>query len=103
MINQALTNVNYFTDHSLRASYTVLKVDSILSILFWIFLSILFYNLQILKLAIIITLKIVVSHIENYNKLNINGIIDKCFEADFGKHTKLSEYIQKEIELEREC
>ena len=28
MINQALTNVNYFTDHSLRASYTVLKVDS---------------------------------------------------------------------------
>lgn len=41
--------------------------------------------------------------IENYNKLNINGIIDKCFEADFGKDTKLSEYIQKEIELEREC
>lgn len=41
--------------------------------------------------------------IENYNKLNINGIIDKCYEADFGKDTKLSEYIQKEIELEREC
>lgn len=39
--------------------------------------------------------------IENYNKLNINGIIDKCFEADFSMDSELSKYIQTQIEEEK--
>lgn len=33
----------------------------------------------------------------NYQKLNANGIIDECFEADFGLDSKISKYVQKQI------
>lgn len=32
--------------------------------------------------------------IDNYRKLNINGVIDKCFDADFGIDSEISKYIQ---------
>lgn len=35
--------------------------------------------------------------IENFKILNSNGIIDECFEADFGSDSKISKYIQKQI------
>ena len=36
---------------------------------------------------------------DNYRKLNVNGIIDECFDADFGIDSKISEYVQKQISL----
>lgn len=33
----------------------------------------------------------------NYQQLNANGIIDECFDANFGIDSKISEYIQKQI------
>lgn len=35
--------------------------------------------------------------IENFKTLNVNGIIDECFEADFGIDSKINEYIEKQI------
>ena len=34
---------------------------------------------------------------DNYQKLNVNGIIDECFNADFGIDSKISKYVQKQI------
>lgn len=39
--------------------------------------------------------------ITNYKKLNEKGIIDECFEADFRTDSKISNYIQKQILLEK--
>lgn len=36
----------------------------------------------------------------NYQQLNANGIIDECFDANFGIDSKISEYIQKQISLQ---
>lgn len=36
----------------------------------------------------------------NYQKLNVNGIIDECFEADFEIDSKISEYVQRQISLQ---
>ena len=38
---------------------------------------------------------------ETYKKLNVKGIIDKCFEPDFSMDSKLSKYIQTQIEEEK--
>ncbi len=38
---------------------------------------------------------------ETYKKLNVKGIIDKCFEPDFSMGSKLSKYIQTQIEEEK--
>lgn len=35
--------------------------------------------------------------IENYRKLNVNNIIDECFDANFGSNSEISKYIQKLI------
>lgn len=37
----------------------------------------------------------------NYQKLNVNGIIDECFEADFGINSRVSKYIQRQISSEK--
>lgn len=37
----------------------------------------------------------------NYKKLNAEGIIDECFEADFGLDSKISKYIKSEIVEEK--
>ncbi len=37
----------------------------------------------------------------NYKKLNANGSIDEYFEADFGKDSKLSKFMQRQIELDK--
>lgn len=37
----------------------------------------------------------------NYKKLNANGAIDEYFEADFGKDSKLSKFMQRQIELDK--
>ena len=34
---------------------------------------------------------------KNFHKLNVNGIINECFEADFGNDSKISKYIQTQI------
>lgn len=41
----------------------------------------------------------------NYQKLNINGIIDEYFESDFSNDSKVSRYMEQQIsrELEEEC
>ena len=33
----------------------------------------------------------------NYQKLNINQIIDECFDSDFGIDSKISKYIEAQI------
>lgn len=33
----------------------------------------------------------------NYQKLNVNGIIDECFDADFRIHSDIDKYIQKQL------
>ena len=38
---------------------------------------------------------------ETYKKLNVKGIIDKCFEPDFSMDSELSKYIQTQIEEEK--
>lgn len=38
---------------------------------------------------------------ETYQKLNVKGIIDKCFEPDFSMDSELSKYIQTQIEEEK--
>lgn len=38
----------------------------------------------------------------NYQKLNTNGIIDECFEADFGFDSKISKYVQRQIVAEKD-
>ena len=38
---------------------------------------------------------------ETYKQLNVKGIIDKCFEPDFSMGSKLSKYIQTQIEEEK--
>ncbi len=38
----------------------------------------------------------------NYQKLNVNGIIDECFEADYGLDSKISRYIQRQIVAEKD-
>lgn len=38
----------------------------------------------------------------NYQKLNTNGIIDECFEADFGIDSKISKYVQRQIVAEKD-
>ena len=35
--------------------------------------------------------------IKNFQKINANGIIDECFEADFGINSKMNDYIQTQI------
>ncbi len=35
---------------------------------------------------------------ENYKKLNINQIIDECFDSDFSIDSKISKYIESRIE-----
>ena len=32
-----------------------------------------------------------------YQKLNVNGMIDECFDADFGIHSDINKYIQKQL------
>lgn len=34
---------------------------------------------------------------DNYQKLNTNGIIDECFDADFGIDSKIGEYVKRQI------
>ena len=36
---------------------------------------------------------------ENYKKINVNGIIDEYFYADFGINSKINNYIQTQISL----
>ncbi|MBQ3414790.1 MAG: haloacid dehalogenase-like hydrolase [Clostridia bacterium] len=38
---------------------------------------------------------------DNFQKLNVNGIIDEYFEADFGIDSKINEYIQSQILAEK--
>lgn len=38
---------------------------------------------------------------DNYQKLNVNGIINECFNADFTDDSKISKYIQRQISLEK--
>ena len=38
---------------------------------------------------------------ETYKKLNVKGIIDKCFKPDFSMDSELSKYIQTQIEEEK--
>ena len=35
----------------------------------------------------------------NYQELNVNGIIDECFDADFGMDSKISKYVQRQMSL----
>lgn len=35
--------------------------------------------------------------IVNFKRLNINGIIDKCFEAEFGEDSAISKYIENQL------
>lgn len=37
----------------------------------------------------------------NYEKLNVNGMIDECFDADFGVHSDIDEYIQKQLKIQK--
>lgn len=37
---------------------------------------------------------------DNYQELNSNGIIDECFDADFGIDSKISNYVQRQISIE---
>lgn len=37
----------------------------------------------------------------NYKKLNANGIINEYFEADFGKDSELSKFMQRQVELDK--
>ncbi len=39
--------------------------------------------------------------IDNYQKLNVNGIIDECFNADFGIDSKISEYVKRQISSDK--
>jgi len=39
---------------------------------------------------------------DSYKKLNENGLIDKCFYADFGLNSQISRYVQGERMLEQE-
>lgn len=39
---------------------------------------------------------------DNYKKLNVDGIIHECFEADFGIDSKISKYIQRQVSLGKE-
>lgn len=36
-----------------------------------------------------------------YQKLNVNGIIDECFDADFRIHSDIDKYIQKQLENQK--
>ena len=35
----------------------------------------------------------------NYEKLNTLGIIDECFDADYGANSKLNRYIKNQISI----
>lgn len=37
----------------------------------------------------------------NYKKLNANGAIDEYFEADFGKDSGISKFMQRQIKLDK--
>ncbi len=39
--------------------------------------------------------------ISNYQKLNVNRIIDECFDADFGIDSEITKYIERQISLEK--
>lgn len=39
---------------------------------------------------------------KTYQKLNVNGMIDECFDADFKIHSDIDKYIQKQLENQKD-
>ena len=39
---------------------------------------------------------------KTYQKLNVNGIIDECFDANFQVHSDIDHYIQKQLEKQKD-